>query len=63
MSFCACQIPEEKWCRDRGVQEQVFDKMMFKFLFQGTYIAPNAMDATSALMGLWTILRHRDAAR
>ena len=57
------RVSFQKWCRDRGVQEQVFDKMMFKFLFQGTYIAPNAMDATSALMGLWTILRHRDAAR
>ena len=52
-----------KWCRDRGVQESVLQKMMFKFLFQGTYIAPHVMDATSGLMGLWVILRHMDAAR
>lgn len=57
------QISFQKWCRDRGVRESVFNKMMFKFLFQGTYIAPNTMDATSALMGLWVILRHMDAAR
>ena len=57
------QISFEKWCRDRGVRHSVFDKMMFKFLFQGTYIAPNTMDAASALMGLWVILRHMDAAR
>jgi uncharacterized protein with NAD-binding domain and iron-sulfur cluster len=57
------QISFQKWCRDRGVRESVFNKMMFKFLFQGTYIAPNTMDAASALMGLWVILRHMDAAR
>ena len=51
-----------KWCRDRGVRETIFNKMMFKFLFQGTYIAPNTMDATSAIMGLWILLRHRAAA-
>ena len=56
------RVSFEKWCRDRGVNADVFNKMMFKFLFQGTYIAPNTMDATSALMGLWTILRDRDAA-
>lgn len=56
------RISFQKFCRDRGVREQVFNKMMFKFLFQGTYIAPNTMDATSGLMGLWTILRHERAA-
>ena len=56
------QISFQKWCRDRGVRESVFNKMMFKFLFQGTYIAPNTMDAASALMGLWVILRDFEAA-
>jgi len=56
------QISFQKWCRDRGVRASIFDKMMFKFLFQGTYIAPNTMDAASALMGLWVILRDVDAA-
>lgn len=56
------QISFQKWCRDRGVRESIFNKMMFKFLFQGTYIAPNTMDATSALMGLWVILRDFDAS-
>jgi hypothetical protein len=57
------QISFQKWCRDRGVRESVLNKMMFKFLFQGTYIAPNVMDASSALMGLWVIMRHMAAAR
>jgi hypothetical protein len=57
------RISFEKWCRDRGVRASVFNKMMFKFLFQGTYIAPNTMDATSGLMGLWVILRHMNAAQ
>ena len=57
------RISFQKWCRDQGVRESIFNKMMFKFLFQGTYIAPNTMDATSALMGLWIILRDRQAAQ
>ena len=57
------RISFEKWCRDRGVRASVFNKMMFKFLFQGTYIAPNTMDGTSGLMGLWVILRHFNAAQ
>lgn len=57
------RISFQKWCRDQGVRESIFNKMMFKFLFQGTYIAPNTMDATSALMGLWIILRDKDAAQ
>jgi uncharacterized protein with NAD-binding domain and iron-sulfur cluster len=55
-------IEFEKWCRDRCIRESLFNKGIYKFIFDGTYVAPFKMDATSGLMALWILLRNCDAA-
>jgi len=52
----------DKWCRDRCIRGSIFNKAIYKFIFDGTYIAPNHMDATSGLMALWILLRNCEAA-
>ena len=55
-------IAFEKWCRDRCIRGSLFNKGIYKFIFDGTYIAPFQMDATSGLMALWILLRNYQAA-
>jgi hypothetical protein len=55
-------IAFEKWCRDRCIRDSLFNKGIYKFIFDGTYIAPFQMDATSGLMALWILLRNYQAA-
>lgn len=55
-------IAFDKWSRDRCIRGSIFNKGIYKFIFDGTYIAPNHMDTTSGLMALWILLRNYEAA-